>query len=58
MVEMAKAHDVSIHHYLAYVMEQRPDDTWSDEQLEQIAPWNENLRESIKQRMNTWNESE
>lgn len=41
MVEMAKAHNLKIYSYLRYVLEQRPDETWSDEQLAKLAPWSE-----------------
>ena len=53
IVEMAKAHDVNIYHYLAYVLEQRPDMDWTDEQLDKISPWNEELKEIIKDRART-----
>ena len=58
MVEMAKAHNVNIYHYLAYVMEQRPNEAWSDDQLEAIAPWNENLKTAIKQQMDARKDNE
>ena len=58
MVEMAKAHEVNIYHYLAYVMEQRPNDSWTDEQLEHIAPWNENLKTAIKEQISARRELE
>ena len=51
MVEMAKAHDINIYHYLAYVMEQRPNNSWTDEQLEKVAPWNEAVKGAIKEKM-------
>lgn len=44
MVEMAKAHNLNIYGYLSYVLEQRPDETWSDEQLAELAPWSEKLQ--------------
>ena len=44
MVEMAKAHNLNIYGYLKYVLDQRPDSTWSDEQLSQLAPWSEKLQ--------------
>lgn len=47
MVEMAKAHKLNIYEYLKYVLEQRPDNTWTDEQLSELAPWSEKLQ-SIK----------
>lgn len=40
IVEMAKANNLNIYKYLTYILEQRPDNNWSDEQLETIAPWN------------------
>ena len=44
VVEMAKAHNLNIYGYLSYVLEQRPDETWSDEQLAELAPWSEKLQ--------------
>lgn len=41
MVEMAKAHGLNIYDYLKFVLDNRPDENWSDEQLETLAPWNE-----------------
>ena len=39
MVEMAKAHDLNIYKYLKYLLDQRPNREWSDEQLEKLVPW-------------------
>ena len=50
MVEMAKAHDLNIFKYLEYVLEQRPDESWTDNQLADLAPWSEKLQH-IKNRM-------
>ena len=50
MVEMAKAHDLNIYEYLKYVLEKRPDQSWSDEQLSELVPWSENLQH-LKNRM-------
>ena len=47
MVEMAKAHDLNIFRYLEYLLEQRPDSNWTDEQLAELVPWSEKLQ-SIK----------
>lgn len=44
MVEMAKAHDLNIYEYLKYLLEKRPDQSWSDEQLSELAPWSEKLQ--------------
>lgn len=40
IVEMAKTNNLNIYKYLTYILEQQPDNNWSDEQLETIAPWN------------------
>lgn len=50
MVEMAKAHDLNIYEYLKYVLDQRPENTWTDEQLSELAPWSEKLQH-LKNRM-------
>ena len=47
MVEMAKAHDLNIYGYLKYLLEQRPSEEMTDEQLSELAPWSEKLQ-SIK----------
>ena len=41
IVEMAKANNLNISKHFTYILEQRSDNNWSDEQLETIAPWNE-----------------
>lgn len=40
---MAKAHDLNIYQYLSYLLEQRPNMNMSDDELEQLAPWNEEV---------------
>ena len=50
MVEMARAHDLNIYEYLKYLLDSRPDKTWSDEQLADLVPWSENLQ-YLKNRM-------
>ena len=47
MVEMAKANGVNVYHYL---LEKQPKDSMSDEELEQLAPWNEDVKTEIKLR--------
>ena len=37
MVEMAKTNGVNVYHYLTYLLEKQPDDRMSDEELEQLA---------------------
>lgn len=39
MVEMARAHDLNIYGYLKYLLEQRPSEEMTDEQLSELAPW-------------------
>lgn len=46
MVEMAKAHGLSIYKYLNYILEHRPHEDMADEELELLAPWNETVIES------------
>ncbi len=41
MVEMAKAHNLNIYEYLKYLLDQRPNATWTDDQLADLAPWSE-----------------
>ncbi len=47
MVEMAKANGVNVYHYLTYLLEKLPDDRMSDDDLELLAPWNENVKAEI-----------
>ena len=57
MVEMAKANGVNVYHYLTYLLEKLPNDRMSDEELELLAPWNENVKAEIKRRANGQNQS-
>lgn len=50
MVEMAKVNGVNVYHYLTYLLEKLPNDRMSDEELELLAPWNENVKAEIKRR--------
>lgn len=50
VVEMARAHDLNIYGYLSFLLEQRPDEGWTDEQLADLAPWSEKLQH-LKNRM-------
>lgn len=45
LVETAKAHNLNVFQYIKYVLEQRPNNDMSDEQLEQLMPWNEKIIE-------------
>lgn len=55
IVEMAKANGVNVYHYLTYLLEELPNDRMSDEELELLAPWNENVQEEIKRRASDQN---
>lgn len=55
MVEMAKANGVNVYHYLTYLLEKLPNDRMSDEELELLAPWNENVKAEIKRRASNGN---
>ncbi len=55
MVEMAKANGVNVYHYLTYLLEKLPNDRMSDEELELLAPWNENMKAEIKRRASDGN---
>lgn len=55
MVEMAKVNGVNVYHYLTYLLEKLPNDRMSDEELELLAPWNENVKAEIKRRASNGN---
>ena len=44
MVEMAKAHGLNIEKYLTFLLQKRPHAGMTDEELEKLAPWNEEAR--------------
>ena len=48
MVEMAKANGVNVYHYLTYLLEKLPDDSMSDNELDQLAPWNEKVNIMVR----------
>ena len=56
MVEMAKANGVNVYHYLTYLLEKMPTDKTGDEELELLAPWNENDKAEIQRRANNTNQ--
>lgn len=47
MVEMAKANGVNVYHYLTYLLEKLPTISMTDENLEMLAPWNEDVKSKI-----------
>ena len=44
MVEMAKVYGLNIYEYFKYLFEHRPSADMSDEELELLAPWNEDVK--------------
>lgn len=48
MIEMAKANNINPQKYLKYILEARPSKDWSDEQLEELLPWNEEVRQACR----------
>ena len=56
MVEMAKANGVNVYHYLTYLLEKLPDDSMSDNELDQLAPWNEKVKIEIERRAKNSNQ--
>ena len=56
MVEMAKANGVNVYHYLTYLLEKLPNDRMSDEELDRLAPWNEEVKAEIERRANVSNQ--
>lgn len=56
MVEMAKANGVNVYHYLTYLLEKLPDDSMNDDELEQLAPWNEKVKVEIQRRTESSNQ--
>ena len=48
MVEMAKANDLNIYKYLTYLLDRRPSVDMSDEQLEVLTPWSEEVQTVCK----------
>ncbi len=58
MVAMAKANGVNVYHYLTYLLEKMPSDRMSDEELELLAPWNENVKTEIQHRVNNTDQSD
>ncbi len=50
LVETAKANGVNVYQYLKLLLERQPNERMSEEELEKLAPWNEEIRALIKAR--------
>ena len=49
IVETAKANGVNVYHYLTYLLKKCPSSSMTDEELEQLAPWNEAVKSELEQ---------
>lgn len=45
IVEMAKAYGLDLYEYLKFLFEHRPNKNMTDQELANLAPWNENVKE-------------
>lgn len=45
LVETARSHDLNVFEYIKYILEQRPSKDMTEEQLEALMPWNQNIVE-------------
>lgn len=48
LVETAKSQDLNIFKYIKYVLEQRPSESMTPEELEALLPWNEEVKERCR----------
>ena len=48
IVEMAKTYHLNLYEYLKFLFEHRPNKDMSDEEFENLAPWNEHVQELCK----------
>ena len=46
IVEMANLYGLSRYKYIEYLLEHRPNSEMSDEELEQLAPWNKDVQKA------------
>ena len=58
MVEMAKANGVNPYHYLTFLFEKQPNENMSDDELEQLAPWNDDVKAEIQKRIEEQNKQQ
>ncbi|MFR3097888.1 transposase domain-containing protein [Mediterraneibacter sp.] len=48
LLETARANEINPYKYLEFSLESRPDEKMTDEQLESLLPWNENVKQICK----------
>ena len=51
IVEMAKAYDLNLYEYLKFLLENRPSNDMSDDDLAKLAPWDETVHDLCKIKM-------
>jgi transposase len=51
IIEMAKAYDLNLYEYLKFLLENRPSEGMSDEEIAKLAPWNETVQKLCKNKM-------
>ena len=55
IIETAKANGVNVYHYLTWLLEKGPSSLMSDQELEQFAPWKEEVKLEIQRRVDAHN---
>lgn len=50
-----KANKVNVYHYLNFLFERQTNERMTDEELDQLAPWNEEVKEEIQRRVGSQN---
>lgn len=48
LLETARANGINPYKYLEFLLKSRPDEKMTDEQLESLSPWNENVKQICK----------
>lgn len=48
IIAMDKGYDLNIYEYLKFLLEHRPTTEMSEEELDQLAPWNKSVQELYK----------
>lgn len=48
LLETARANRINPYKYLEFLLKSRPDEKMTDEQLESLSPWNENVKQICK----------
>ena len=48
LIEMAKANGINPRKYLEYILDARPDKEMTDEELEKLSPWNDEVKKACQ----------